>query len=229
MVLPAVLVFFEQASIVYARARHGKKAKKAYAVMSDKQVDPGEKEHADLVDSSADAAVESNDASDKGTNSSLVAAVPRHASRSANRRNKSKHSKIDSRPPTANAVEERRQQNRVQQRPITQQERSIALDDRDDEDDASQGSASRPLVGGTDDATVGGGGGDGPVNAGVDVDVESLGALSEHRGTDENNPKEAEAGASKECTETGPCVWCASDDMELEYCKETGRRQEVSG
>lgn len=224
VVLPAVLVFFDQASLVYARARHGKKAKKADAAMSDKKVDAGEKEHPVVVDTSVDAAAESNDASVKDTNSSVVATVPRQASKSANRRKRSKHSKIDSLPPAAGAVEERRQQQHVQsqQRPITEQERPIDLDNRDDEDDVSQGSASDPAVGSTDDVAVVGGGG-------VAVDAEALGVLSEHRGTDENNSKEAEAEGSKECTETGPCVWCGSDELELEYCKETGRRQEVSG
>lgn len=224
VVLPAVLVFFEQATLVYAGARHGKISEKADAAMSDKKVDAGEKEHPAVVDSSMDAAAESNDASVKGTNSSVMATVPRHASKSANRRKRSKHSKIGSRPPAADAVEERRQQQHVQsqQRPITQQERPIDLDDRDDEDDPSQGSASEPAVGSTDDAAIVGGGG-------VAVDAEALGVLSEHRGTDENNSKEAEAEGSKECTETGPCVWCGDDELELEYCQETGRRQEVSG
>lgn len=77
--------------------------------------------------------------------------------------------------------------------------------------------------------------GDGDAIGGTHGGAAAVGVLSEHRGTNEHGDVEVSEGdgeagegeAETECLETGPCVWCERSEMQLEYCKETGRRQEV--
>lgn len=79
--------------------------------------------------------------------------------------------------------------------------------DQNDRDDGAKSKSGRQIV---DDENQG------PVGA--------LGALVERREIDEHEDVRQEP---TECVATGPCVWCAASEMEVEYCKETGRRQEV--
>ncbi|CAB1113871.1 unnamed protein product [Ectocarpus sp. CCAP 1310/34] len=93
-----------------------------------------------------------------------------------------------------------------------------------------------------------GSGGDGqPGNISGNVGAAAVGAaLAELRETDEREGGKAEVvvavgaddanedqeveeeeEAVEECKAIGPCVWCEKDEVSLEYCKETGRREEV--
>ncbi|CAN0263679.1 unnamed protein product [Pylaiella littoralis] len=91
-----------------------------------------------------------------------------------------------------------------------------------------------------------GGAGEG-VGGDAQAATAQAGPLSELHATDEGGVGEpevevemgVEAGAGageqqeqqgqggEECRATGPCVWCERDELLLEYCKETGRREEV--
>jgi len=61
------------------------------------------------------------------------------------------------------------------------------------------------------------------------------GAISELRANDERGAGEVELEVSErrgelgDCWITGPCVLCGRDELLLEYCRDTGRRQEVRG
>eukprot|EP00752_Nemacystus_decipiens_P012721 g11271.t1 len=58
----------------------------------------------------------------------------------------------------------------------------------------------------------------------------AAGAISEFRATEEVGEQGAEQRVDTEeenCRVTGPCLRCEKDELDLEYCKETQRRQEV--
>lgn len=57
----------------------------------------------------------------------------------------------------------------------------------------------------------------------------AAGVLSELRATEAEGGEgpEQRASAEEECRVTGPCHKCEKDELDLEYCKETQRRQEV--
>lgn len=61
------------------------------------------------------------------------------------------------------------------------------------------------------------------------------GAISELRANDERGEGEVQLDVSErrgelgDCWITGPCVLCERDELLLEYCRDTGRRQEVMG
>lgn len=125
----------------------------------------------------------------------------------------------------------RRRSNQEKHRGAIDNDNSDKVSNTDDDDDGD-GSWGRGQRGG------GGGGGGGGSGGDADADVghvpggaaAAAGVLTDHRATDGHEGDGGEGGEEEEvCTVTGPCVWCERDEMGLEYCMETSRRQEVGG